>query len=445
MSFGRLYEKILRPYHYFWVLFSALIFGFPGKSKKIKVIGVTGTKGKSTVVEMISKILEEAGYKTAIFSSIKIKIANKEKKNLFKMTMPGRWHIQKFLSDAIKAKCDYAILEVTSEGILQHRQKFIDFNVVVFTNLYPEHIERHGSFENYRKAKEKLFKENGSIHVLNLDDENVGHFLKYKARKKYGFSFKKELKFKDKSLKIIKAERISQKGALAFRISKVNFELNLVGDFNLQNALCAVCIGISQGVSLEVAKEAFKRIKKIDGRMEIVAERPFKVIVDYAHTPDSLEVLYCSLKKGSKLSENRRANGKMQEDSRLICILGAAGGGRDKWKRPKMGEIAAKYCQKIILTNEDPYDENPMEIINQIEKGVFRNKELDFKNVYKILDRREAIKKALSLAKEGDIVVITGKGCEPWMCVEKGRKIPWDDRQIVKEEIKNYANTKRGN
>lgn len=432
MLLRKMYERLLKPYHFLWAFFSALFFGFPGK--KIKVIGVTGTKGKSTVVEMASKILEQAGYKTAIFSSIKIKIGSKEKKNLFKMTMPGRWHIQKFLKDAKKEGCDFAILEVTSEGILQYRQKFIDFDVAVFTNLSPEHIERHGSFENYRKAKEKLFKENHNIHILNLDDENVKHFLKYRARKKYGFSLKKNLKLKAKNLKVIKGEKINQEGKLAFKVDNVEFKLNLVGDFNIQNALCAICVGLSQGVSLETAKRALEEIKEIAGRMELVVKEPFKVIVDYAHTPQSLEEVYKTLRSANFQKIN----------SKLICVLGAAGGGRDKWKRPKMGEIAAKYCDKIILTNEDPYDEDPKQIIKEIEKGVIKGRGLR-DNLYKILERDKAIKKALSLAEDGDIVIITGKGCEPWMCVERGKKIPWDDREIVKKEIKNYDNSKRRN
>lgn len=435
MFLNKLYGKILRPYHFLWAFFSALIFGFPGK--KIKVIGITGTKGKSSVVEMISKILEEAGCKTAIFSSIKIKIDKEEKRNLFKMTMPGRWYIQKFLRDARKARCDYAILEVTSEGILQYRQKFIDFEVVVFTNLHPEHIERHGGFENYRKTKERLFKENNKIHILNLDDENVKYFLKYKANEKYGFSLKKNLKIKSQNLKIIKGKKVNREEGLFLKINDTEIKINLLGDFNLDNALCAVCVGISQGVSLGTAKNALEKIKRIPGRMEILADEPFKVIVDYAHTPDSLLEVYKNL-----VSQKSNFNYKK---SNLICVFGAAGGGRDKWKRPKMGEIAAKYCDKVILTNEDPYDENPWQIIRDIEKGIIRVWRKDkMKNLYKIIEREKAIKKALSLAKDGDIVIITGKGCEPWMCVEGGKKIPWDDREIVKKEIKKYANTKRG-
>jgi UDP-N-acetylmuramoyl-L-alanyl-D-glutamate--2,6-diaminopimelate ligase len=191
-------------------------------------------------------------------------------------------------------------------------------------------------------------------------------------------------------------------------------------------------VGLAQGVNLETCKRALEKIEGIPGRMEVVIKEPFQVIVDYAHTPDALEKVYQSLTY--KL--------KNLKTEKLICVLGSAGGGRDKWKRPKMGEIAARYCDRIILTDEDPYDENPMEIINQVAEGAFgeirvnpRNYPCKSASIYKILDRREAIRKALSFARTGDIVIITGKGCEPWMCVAGGKKIPWDDRRVVREEF----------
>ncbi len=193
----------------------------------------------------------------------------------------------------------------------------------------------------------------------------------------------------------------------------------MLGEFNIYNALSAICVALSEGISLETCKSALEKIQGIPGRMEIVIEEPFKVIVDYAHTPDALEKVY---ETNSKLKS---------QNAKLICVLGSAGGGRDKWKRPKMGEIAGKYCDEIILTNEDPYDENPLIIIDEVASGIKNQERLE-----KILDRKDAIKKALSLAKSKDVVVITGKGCEPWMCITGGKKIPWDDREIVREEFK---------
>jgi len=397
---------LLSWYHFGLAFLSALIYSF--SSKKLKVIGVTGTKGKSTVVELAGVILENAGYKVASVSSIKFKIDKKEWPNKLKMTMPGRFKLQGFLRKAVKAGCQYAILEVTSEGILQHRQKFIDFDIALFTNLSPEHIERHGSFEKYRQAKGKLFQATKNIHVINIDDENAEYFLQFPAKKKYTYGLNKgDINNKDLQL-----------------------NLQLIGNFNIYNALAAICAGMSQGVNLETSKKALEKVREIPGRMETVIEKPFKVIVDYAHTPDSLEKVYQTLK----------TNNYKLKTARMICVLGACGGGRDKWKRPKMGEIAAKYCDKIILTDEDPYDENPMEIIKQVAEGAFKEISVNPRryprksaSIYKILDRKEAIKKALEMAKEGDTVIITGKGCEPWMCLANGKKIPWDDKKIVRE------------
>jgi len=412
-------------YHFLWAFFSALFFSFP--SRKMKVIGVTGTSGKSTVVDLTSNILEEAGYKIAALSSIKIKIRDKEEENLFKMTMPGRGYLQSFLKKAQDKRCRYVILEVTSEGILQHRHRFINFDTAVFTTLYPEHIERHGNFENYKAAKGKIFRATKKVHILNLDDKNVNYFLQFPAKRKIGFTISNQQmvsSFSQEKSLVIKAEntQVLPLGT-KFSVGSLEFNLKLLGEFNIYNALAAICIGISQGVPLEICKRALEKISGIPGRMEIAIGKPFKVIVDYAHTPDALEKVYSTIK--SQIS-----NIKSQK---LVCVLGSCGGGRDKWKRPTLGKIASQFCDEIIITNEDPYDEPPMEIIEQVFKGVTSDKQ---QVTRKILDRREGIKEALKLAKPQDTVIITGKGCEPWMCVENGKKIPWDDRQVVKEGLR---------
>jgi UDP-N-acetylmuramoyl-L-alanyl-D-glutamate--2,6-diaminopimelate ligase len=385
---------ILSWYHWKLAFLGAVLYRFP--SKKLKAIGITGTNGKSTTAEMIAKILEAVGYKVALLSSIRFKIGEKEWPNTLKMTMPGRFKIQKFLREAVKVGCQYAVLEATSEGILQHRHRFIDFEAAVFTNLTAEHIEAHGGFENYKKAKGKLFQAAKNIHIVNLDDENADYFLKFPANKKYTYGLN-EGNVNNKNLQL---------------------RLSLMGDFNIYNALAAICVGMSQGISLEVCKSAVEKIKGIPGRMEMVISEPFKVFVDYAFTPNALEKVYQTLATSYKLKAKK-----------LICVLGACGGGRDKWKRPVLGRLAARYCDEVIITNEDPYDENPMEIIEQVAQGAAGKAK-------KILDRREAIREALKLAKLGDVVIITGKGCEPWICVARGKKIPWDDRQVIREEMK---------
>jgi UDP-N-acetylmuramoyl-L-alanyl-D-glutamate--2,6-diaminopimelate ligase len=386
-------------YHFLWSFLGAVFYGFP--SKRIFVLGVTGTKGKSTVLELINAILETAGKKTALLSSIRIKIGKDSRKNYLDNTMPGRAFIQRFLRKAVRSGCDYALVEVTSQGILQHRHRFIKWDAALFTNLAPEHIEAHGGFENYRNAKLSFFRYVSALKpktqnlkpklfFINKDDPNAGYF-----------------------------KEAVQDGQIIL--------YSQGGDFSQDNIAAAVAFSRSQRIPEEYIKQALKNFPGVPGRMEVIQKEPFRVIIDYAHTPDSLEKVYQILKP-------KTYNLK----PKLICVLGSAGGGRDKWKRPKIGEIAGQYCQEIIITNEDPYNEEPLEILNQIEAGIFNPKpKTQNLKPYKILDRKEGIRKALSLAKEGDTVIITGKGCESWLHLEKGKKISWDERRIVENEIRN--------
>jgi len=376
-------DRFVSLYHYILALGGAVIFGFPGYDKNIKIIGITGTSGKSTTADLITKILESSGNKVASISTIRFKIGSQEWENKYKMTMPGRFVIQKFLRQAKRAGCNFIVLEVTSQGILQFRHKFINFDTAVFTNLSPEHVEAHGSFENYRNAKLRLFKATKNIHIINADDKSSEYFFKIPAKKTIKFSVN------DNNI--------------------YNLKLSLAGDFNLMNALAAMSTAKAYGIPEDVCKNVLESAKAIPGRMEFVQNLPFEVVVDYAHTPEQLEAVYKSF-----------------QGKNLICVLGSAGGGRDKWKRPVLGEIAKKYCSQIIVTNEDPYDEDPMEIISQVAQN-------SGDKTQKILDRKEAIKKAIDLAKPGEVVAITGKGSESLMCVADGKKIPWSDREIAKE------------
>lgn len=429
-------EFLLDFYHYFLALIGAVVFWFP--SRKLIVIGITGTSGKSTTVDFITRILEENGNKVASISSIRFKIGEQEWKNELKMTMPGRWTIHKFLRKALKEKCKYAVLEVTSEGIRQHRHQFINFDAAVFTNLSPEHIESHGGFENYRNEKLKLFKSAKNIHVINIADENAEYFWDMPAKERIGFKIKSQpfdsaqgkntkVKTTIQNSKIIEAEDVeSAGGALLFKIQDTKFQIPLLGQFNIYNALATIAVAQSYGISLDTCKKALERVTAIPGRMEVVNKNPL-IVVDYAHTPVQLESVYKTLKILNHKSKI----------SNLICVLGSCGGGRDKWKRPVLGKIASQYCEQIILTNEDPYDENPLSILNEIESGFSQipNSKIQTPKYEKILDRKEAIKKAVSLAKANDTIIITGKGSEPWMCLENGEKIPWDDREIAREEL----------
>jgi len=408
---------LIDAYHFLPSFFGAIYYRWP--SRQIKVIAVTGTNGKSSVVDLAKHVLEEAGFKVAASSSVSFQIGDQQEPNTLRMTMPDGFYLQGFLRKAVDARCDYVILETTSEGIKQHRHRFINFELAAITNLTPEHIEAHGGFENYKKAKSRLFKAVRKIHVLNLDDEYFEYFSQFSAQEKYGYGLS-ELKFNNNASnsnihRVLADNVLASDNGVHFSVSDIEIHLNLLGKFNVYNALAVICIGLSQGVNLETCKRGLEKANGIPGRMEIVISDPFKVIVDYAFTPNALNQVYKTIKDNFN-------------PSKMVCVLGACGGGRDKWKRPILGELAARYCDKIIVTNEDPYDEDPMEIINQVAGGVGEK-------AIKILDRREAINRALVLAKPGDAVIITGKGCEPSICLFGGKKISWDDRRVVKEEF----------
>ncbi|MBI2578055.1 MAG: UDP-N-acetylmuramoyl-L-alanyl-D-glutamate--2,6-diaminopimelate ligase [Candidatus Wildermuthbacteria bacterium] len=407
-------------YHFSLALRGAIRYGFP--SKKLIVIGVTGTDGKSTTTEMIVRVLKEAGYKTASTSSVWFQIGDAKEKNPLKMSMPGKSFLQSFLAKAVKEGCTHAVLEVSSEGILQHRHRFIDFHTAVFTNIYPEHIERHGSFEKYLSEKQKLFRAAKQVHVINTDDKNAPQFLKFGAKHAYGFGFGEKQKYSEVE-KYIRAESVEDtKNGVRFLVNGTQFQLQLLGWFNAMNALAAICVADSQNIPLAKAKTALEKMDAMPGRMEVVIREPFTVIVDYAVTPEAYENLY-------------KAARQLFQPRKMIAVFGAAGGGRDTWKRPLLGKIAAEYCDEIILTNEDPYDEDPLQILSEIKSGI-TNTQFPMTNVLEILDRREAIRKALSIAKEGDVVVLTGKGSEDAIAVAGGKKIPWSERGVVEEEIK---------
>jgi len=414
-------------YHFFLAFLGNIIFRFP--SRHIFVIGVTGTKGKSTVIELINAILEASGKKTALLSSVRQKIGEKVSENFYGNTMPGRFAIQKFLRQAVNAGCEYAIVEVTSQGVVQHRHRFIDWDAAIFINLAPEHIESHGSFEKYRQAKVSFFRylihsrKPRKYFFINEEDANH-HYFEEEARViengKIVF-FSRERFIKDE---------LSSYYDLSTKQSRQLIGDWLLADFNLENAAAAVSFARSQGIDWYIIKKALDKFKGVPGRFEFIKKSPFAVVIDYAHTPDSLKKVYETLE--STLLSSRSAG-------EMICVLGAAGGGRDKWKRPVMGKIAAEYCNKVILTNEDPFDEDPEEIIRQIEEGFLETvtPRLKMRNYFKILDRRAAIRKAISLAKKGDVVILTGKGVESSIRMRHGKKIPWNERKEVEEALKN--------
>ncbi|MDB5187857.1 MAG: UDP-N-acetylmuramyl-tripeptide synthetase [Candidatus Kaiserbacteria bacterium] len=399
-------------------MLGAVMLGFP--SKKIIVIGVTGTKGKSSTVEIINAIFEEAGYRTALTNSIRFKVADSTEANTTRMSMPGRMFIQDFLSRAVYAQCTVAILEMTSEGARQYRHRGIALDALVFTNLAPEHIESHGSFERYADAKYELGRQLERSHkrprtiVANADDAQSGRYLALSVENKIPFSLSAQEPF-----------QASERGG-SFTLDGVTMTTKLPGEFSLKNALAAAMIAQAFGISTEIIQRALAKITTIPGRGERIEEgQDFSVVVDYAHTPDSLKALYEAYKTPASTAQPSSSR-------KLICVLGSTGGGRDVWKRPVMGGIADSYCDELILTNEDPYDEDPQKIVAMLAKGMTRTPTI-------IMDRREAIALALSHAKAGDAVLISGKGTDPCICGPNGSKIPWSDSLVAREELRKLA------
>ncbi len=382
-----LFDALAPLYHYSLALLGAVIFGFP--ARKLRVIAVTGTKGKSSTTEIINSIFEAAGHKTLLLNTIRFKIGNSSTPNKMKMTVPGRFFLHMMLRKAEMAGCDTAVIELSSEAAKQYRHKFVYLDALVFTNLAPEHIESHGSFEKYRAAKVSLVKnlKSNGILVVNKDDENSIHFKQATERKALGWSIH----------------------------DNFSYQTKLIGDFNKKNILASVVLAKAFGIGDEIIRKGIENVSIIKGRAEFVRVsdmQNFDVVVDYAHTGESLQELY-----------------KAFSDKRKICVLGNTGGGRDKWKRPEMAKVADEFCDEVILTNEDPYDESPEQIINDMLPGFKKN------TPQIIMDRRIAINSAIKRAESGDAVLITGKGTDPYIMLANNERLPWSDYEVAKEEL----------
>lgn len=331
-----------------------------------------------------------------MLSSVETAVGDNRFPNLTGNTMPGRFFIQRFLRRAVEAGNEYAVIEVTSQGVEQSRHRFIKWWAAAFLNLHPEHIEAHGSFEKYREAKvdffRYVFRTNPEAHFfVNREDESSGYF----------------------------EEAVEGRDTHLYAADDIQFELPpYLAGINKPNAALAAEIAKTAGMSAEEIIAGMRSFTGVAGRMEIVQVKPFAIVIDYAYTPESARLAYRELKNMAG------AEGK------IITVFGSAGGGRDKWKRPELGKIADEYCGKIILTTEEPYDEKPADIMEDIAQGVVNKEKMEM-----IVDRREAIKKAIEIAQEGDVVALMGKGAEPYIHW-KNKKTPWNEREVAEAVIK---------
>ncbi len=441
-------DAVILFYHRMLSWAAAVWYRHP--SREMMVIGVTGTNGKSTTCHLIGRVLDATGYKVGLATTVEFRIGASQWLNNTKMTMLGRFALQKLLRRMADADVKYAILEVSSQGIAQHRIDNIDFDMAVFTNLTPEHIEAHGGFENYKLEKGKLFASlttavnkyaiiEGTEEVVYYGDEFYNrkpsekvcktiivngndpyhdYFLSFDALEKYCYGIELNVREECRNVSATQVQLTST--GSDFCVGGMNFEIMLPGMYNVYNTLAAIAVGLTRGMDFSVIAQALSGPIAVPGRFERIDEgQPFEVIVDYAPEVASMTQLYTVIdviKKG-----------------RVIHVLGSCGGGRDKSRRPILGRIAGSHAQIVIVTNEDPYDDDPMTIIQEVAAGAIEVGKKEGETLFTILERKEAISKALALACPGDIVLITGKGAEQAMCVGRGKKIPWDDRRTARQ------------
>lgn len=389
---------------------AAEFYGHP--SLKIKVVGITGTNGKTTVSYLIEALLKEAGALPSVIGTINYRF--KDRVIPPKNTTPGPIEIESMLAEMLKEGIDYTIMEVSSHALDQARTCGINFHSAIFTNLTLDHLDYHKTLENYFKVKSRLFKNiNPKSFVVVNNDDRFGERIKRKTRAKiitYGIENNADIRAED-----IRFDCQHTAFRLISPRGEIDFTSRLIGRYNVYNILAAVAWAEEENIDSRVIKSAIERFFQVPGRLErIDFQGDFSVFVDYAHTEDALKNVIQTLRNLSK--------------GRLIVVFGC-GGERDKTKRPKMGRVVSELSDYAIITNDNPRSENPQDIINDIKRGVRKT------NLCVIPERAEAIKKSLSLAKTGDIVLVAGKGHEDYQLI-KDRVIHFDDREVIRECLK---------
>ncbi len=413
-----LLRHILPAYHWLRGVLASVLYGFP--ARRMQIIAVTGTNGKTTTSSFIASILRSAGYRVGVSTTAYYQIGDKVTPNETNMTVTDPFKVQKMLAKMRAKRVDWVVLEVTAHGLQQFRLWGIPFKAAVVTNLTQDHLDYFGTMENYAAAKAKLLKMMPDSIVLNRDDEWFDYFNQFEAgQHKMSFGISEEADCR------IEEAKLGAKGS-TFKLTidkttEMKLATKLVGKFNVYNAVAAVAATYLLHVDKHHIGEGLLDLEAVPGRMETIdVGQSFSVIVDYAHTPDALQNLLETL---SALTKRR-----------VILVFGSCGD-RDALKRPGMGEIAAKLADRIILTDEEPYTEDPAAIRKQIYKGIKKVKGGESK-CKEIASRRDGIAEAFKIARPDDTVVITGMGSQTYMTVGAGKKIPWDDREVAKELLK---------
>lgn len=389
-------------------------YGFP--AKRLKVIAVTGTNGKTTTVSYINSVLKAAGFRTAVYTTVYFEVDGKREPNRSHMTVQSQKSAQAFFARARRARVDWVLLEMTSHALDQKRVSGFSVDIAVVTNLTPEHLDYHGTMENYAAAKARLlgYEYDAKYCVLNADDEWFDFFI--------GKSIGSPITFGTRLTSTIRLvdSKLTNQGS-EFTVEDEDDSLHkaatsLIGEFNIYNALAAYGVGRALKLDPEVIIKGIADLENLDGRMEKIDEgQKFEVYVDFAITPDAIQKVLESLRETSK--------------GRIHIVFGATGD-RDKEKRPAMGEIAAKLADKVYLTDDETYTEDPEAIRSAVYEGIEKARGKNKTEV--IPDRREAIRAAFKDAKRGDVVLLTGIGHEDYRNMG-GEKLPWDEREVARE------------
>jgi len=395
-------------------------FFYDYPSRKLRMIGITGTNGKTTTTYLLRSILQEAGFKVGIIGTIQNSIG--ERVVPTKNTTPDVIDLQSLLAEMVVSSMDYVVMEVSSHALALERVTGCEFDVGIFTNMTRDHLDFHVTFENYLAAKAKLFQslgridnyKNGKTAIINIDDGAANFILHSTACRTitYGINTDADLKAEHADIKA-SGTQFNIVGSF----EHIALQLKITGLFNVYNVLSAVGAALAEGIKIQTIKTALEKFESVPGRFELVkVGQPFSVIVDYAHTPDGLENVLKTVQQIAK--------------KRIIVVFGC-GGDRDRSKRPIMGKLAVKYGDIVIATSDNPRSEDPDVILDEIEIGI--KTELTKGKIYeKISDRRQAIGRALQLAAKDDVVIITGKGHENYQIL-KDKTISFDDKEVVKE------------
>jgi UDP-N-acetylmuramoyl-L-alanyl-D-glutamate--2,6-diaminopimelate ligase len=428
-------QDTINRLHGYEARLASLRYGYP--SRKLKIIGITGTNGKTSVCHYVTQLLEASGKKVGMITTVAVSVAGKRTLNTSKMTTLKASVLQKHLAQIVAAGCEYAVVETTSHALDQNRVAGIYYDVVAITNITHDHLDYHQSMNDYQVAKEKLFAHHPQVSVVNADIPEANDFLKYEAIKKFTFGIVDQLRPKEATIQpdvtasLLKHSPAQTQFKLSTPFGEAEAVIPLPGRFTVSNVLCAITIGLSQSVSLDKIIDTLSILKPVEGRLEPVdCGQPYSIFVDFAHTPDALLQVYKTLRP--------------MVAGKLIAVLGATGR-RDKTKRPMLGALAGQYADLVIVTNEDPYDEDPVTIINEVAAGVPRGRPKATQQAvtgsgegqwwWKMSDRREAISKALAMAEKNDLVIITGKGGEHVMAIGE-KLVPYNDVQVIKELLK---------